>query len=34
MYPWVTSREDIESTARDDAARELLFERVMLDEIG
>jgi Icc-related predicted phosphoesterase len=33
MYPWVTSREDIEFHREDDAARQQLFERVMLDEL-
>jgi uncharacterized protein len=33
MYPWVTSREDIDLHRDDAAARELLFERVMLDEL-
>lgn len=33
MYPWVTSREEIDRHREDDAARERLFERVMLDEL-
>jgi uncharacterized protein len=33
MYPWATSREDIECHRDDDAARDQLFERVMLDEL-
>ena len=33
MYPWVTSREDIDHHREDADAREQLFERVMLDEL-
>ena len=33
MYPWVTGREEIEHHKQDAAAREQLFERVMLDEL-
>src|SRR3954465_1776100 len=33
MYPWVTNREEIERHREDDAAREQLFEQVMLDEL-
>jgi Icc-related predicted phosphoesterase len=33
MYPWVTSREDIQHHREDGDAREQLFERVMLDEL-
>jgi Icc-related predicted phosphoesterase len=33
MYPWATSREDIQLHREDGAAREELFERVMLDEL-
>lgn len=33
MYPWVTSREDIDLHKEDDAAREQLFERVILEDL-
>jgi Icc-related predicted phosphoesterase len=33
MYPWVTSRKDIEHHREDARARDQLFERVMLDEL-
>jgi len=33
MYPWVTSRDQIELHNDDPAARERLFEQVMLDEL-
>ena len=33
MYPWVTSREEIDHHREDADAREQLFERVMLDEL-
>jgi Icc-related predicted phosphoesterase len=33
MYPWVTSREEINRHTEDADAREQLFERVMLDEL-